>query len=114
MLENGIFERISGPLSKLVESRLDFVRRKLDLLIGAWPPGGSNRTSAEALYWQAQTKMRSGDLAAALALLSRSMSLAPKFEDAAEGYGEALDRLGKVAEAAAMYEESRQIGRAHV
>ena len=112
MLENGIFERISGPLSKLVESRLDFVRRQLDLLIGAWPPGGSNRTSAEALYWQAQTKMRSGDLAAALALLSRSMSLAPKFEDAAEGYGEALDRLGKVAEAAAMYEESRRIRKA--
>ena len=79
MLENGIFEKISGPLSKLVESRLDFVRRQLDIVIGAWSPGESNRTTAEALYWQAQNKMRSGDLADAIALLSRSMSLAPRF-----------------------------------
>jgi len=112
MLENGIFEKISGPLSKLVESRLDFVRRQLDIVIGAWSPGESNRTTAEALYWQAQNKMRSGDLADAIALLSRSMSLAPRFEDAAEGYGEALDRIGKTSEAAAMYEESRRIRRA--
>lgn len=109
MLENGIFEKISGPLSKLVESRLDFVRRQLDIVIARWPSGGSNRTTAEALYWQAQNKMRSGDLADALSLLARSRSLAPKFEDAAEGYGEALDRLGKISDAAAMYEESRRI-----
>lgn len=112
MLENGIFEKVSGPLSKFIESRLDFVGRQLDIVVGAGKLTRSDRATAETLYLQAQGRMRTGHLTDALALLSRSMSLAPRFEDAAEGYGEALDRLGKVAEAAEMYERSRRIRRA--
>lgn len=110
-LESGIFEKISGSLARLVESHFDIVGRQLDIAIGEWSPGGNDRATAEVLYLQAQNRMRSGELAEALELLSRSISLAPKFEDAAEGCGEVLDRLGNVAEAGARYEESRRIRR---
>jgi len=67
----------------------------------------------EALFRRGRSRMRSGDLEAALADFDRALELLPDFADALVSRAECLDMIGKVGEAQPDYARARRLWAEH-
>ena len=109
MREAGFWSKLSRPLRKIAKTRLDIINRPGHPAPASGLAEVASLSGAKELYLSARAMTRAGDLDGALPLFARAHELMPTFEDAAEAYGEGLDRSGQLDIAKSMYEVHRQL-----